>query len=88
VNRAASAARAAGRIGRETQDVTQATDNVEQLQQQFAELEAKCRAEIEEQQGTLSPDKLQLDEVVVKPKKADIAVTQVALVWMPPELQR
>ncbi|HEY2252019.1 MAG TPA: hypothetical protein VGH74_13195, partial [Planctomycetaceae bacterium] len=81
-NRAAGAARAAGRVGRETQDVVQATENVEKLQEQFAELEARCKAEIEEQRESISPDRLSLEEVVIKPKKADIGVTQVALVWM------
>ncbi len=83
VNRAASAARAAGRIGRENQDVTAAEENVKQFQDQYAELEAELQAKIAKRVDSVSAEKLALEEVVIKPKKADIGVTQVALVWMP-----
>jgi len=84
VNRAASAAKAAGRIGRESEDVANATADVEKLKKQFDELEDEYKAKIEKQREPISPDKLQLEEVIIKPKKADIGITQVALVWMPP----
>jgi hypothetical protein len=85
VNRAAGALRAAGRVSRETQDVVQATDNVQQLQEQYVELEAECKAEVDKKRESISPDKLALEEIILKPKKADISVTLVALVWVPDE---
>ncbi len=83
VNRAASAARAAGRIGRENQDVTLAQENVAQYQDQLAELEAQFKAETEAFDDSVGADKLPLEDVVIKPKKADIGVTRVSLVWTP-----
>jgi hypothetical protein len=83
VGRAAGAVRAAGRVGREAQDVVQAAENVEQLQARYAELEAKCKVEADALRGSISPDKLQLEEIVIKPRKADIGVNRVALVWVP-----
>ena len=83
VNRAAGTMRAAGRISREKQDVAQATENVEQLQEQYAQLDAECKAKADEIRESISPDKLALEEVILKPKKADISVTLVALVWVP-----
>ncbi len=83
VSRAASAARAAGRIGRENQDVALATENVEALESQVAELDVQFRAESDSLQDSVSPDRLSLEEVVIKPKKADISVTRVGLVWLP-----
>jgi hypothetical protein len=83
VNRAAGSIRAAGRISREKQDVAQATENVEQLQEQYAALESECKAKVDEMRESISPDKLALEEIILKSKKADITVTQVALVWVP-----
>jgi hypothetical protein len=83
VSRAASAARAAGRVGRENQDVLQAAENVAALESQRAELDVQCKAEADALQDSVSPDKLALEQIVIKPKKADITVTRVALVWLP-----
>lgn len=83
VNRAASAARAAGRVSREKQDVSLAEENLQQLEEQCAELESDLKAETDALQDSVSPDRLMLEELVIKPKKADIGVTQVAVVWVP-----
>jgi hypothetical protein len=83
VSRAGTAARAAGRIGREKQDVAQAEDNVQALLTQREELDAQFAAEVATLEDGDRPDRLALDEVAVKPKKADINVTRVALVWTP-----
>jgi hypothetical protein len=83
VGRAASAARSAGRVTRENQDVTQATENVAALESQRAELDVQFKAEADALQDSVSPDKLALEQIVIKPKKADINVTRVALVWRP-----
>lgn len=81
VGRAASAARAAGRIGREKQDVTQAEENVQVLQDQLADLEAQFKAETDALQETCNADRLTLEPIEIKPRKSDISVTQVALAW-------
>jgi hypothetical protein len=83
VSRATSAARAASRIGREKQDVAQAQENVQQYQDQLAELDAQLKAETAALDDSVSADKLALEDIVIKPRKADINVTLVALVWMP-----
>lgn len=81
VGRAATAMRSAGRAGRERQDVTQAEENLETLQHQLQDLEAQFQAETEALEATASPDRLLLEEITIKPKKADISVTRVALAW-------
>lgn len=81
VNRAATAMRAAGRVSREKQDVTQAEENLQTLQDQLAELEAQFNAESEALGATANPERLTLEEIEIKPKKADITITQVALAW-------
>jgi len=83
VNRAATAMRAAGRASREKQDVTLANENLRQLQQQRDELDAKFRAETEAFEDSISPDRLALEQLSIKPRKADISVLQVSLAWVP-----
>jgi hypothetical protein len=83
MNRAASSVRRASRIARERQDVGQATETVEALQEQLAALEAEFQNETERIQFDLRPDALPLETVEIRPKKADIAVEPVVLIWFP-----
>jgi hypothetical protein len=83
VTRAASSMRQAGRIARERQDVADAAGGVEALEQQLADLNAQFESETESLQAGLSPESLELEEVSIQPKKADIKVEQVSLVWQP-----
>ncbi|MGE5191524.1 MAG: ATP-binding protein [Deltaproteobacteria bacterium] len=83
VSRATSAARAASRIGREKQDVTLAQENVQQYEDQLAELDAQFKAETAALDDSVNADKLELEDIVIKPRKADINVTLVALAWIP-----
>jgi hypothetical protein len=83
VSRAATAARAAGRISRENQDVTQAEETVQVLKTQREELDAQFQAEVDALQDIDKPESLLLEPIEIKPKKADLTVTRVALVWTP-----
>jgi hypothetical protein len=87
VNRAATSMRQASRIARERQDVSDANESIEVLQQQKADLEAELRTQTEQVQTELAPDKLPLEEVTIQPKKSDINVSAVTLVWLPGETQ-
>jgi hypothetical protein len=83
VTRATSSMRQASKIARERQDIADAAEGVESLQQQLADLNAQFEAETEKLQAGLAPDMLALEEVQIAPKKTDIAVQQVCLVWQP-----
>jgi len=83
VSRAATAARAGSRVFRERQDISDATEDVAALQQQLSALEAEAQAETTKVQDGLQPDSLVLDEVQIAPKKSEINVTGVTLVWQP-----
>jgi hypothetical protein len=83
VNRAASAARSAGRIGRESGDVDRADDNLEAVQQQGADLRRQLEAETAALGSSLDAGAVTLRKVQVSPRKSDIAVGEVALVWTP-----
>ena len=83
VSRAATSMRSASRIAREKGDVTRAEENVESLQEQLESLEEEFTHEAETLREELSEDNLELTEVPIRPRKSDLSVEQVALVWTP-----
>lgn len=83
MSRAAAAARAAGRAGREKEDVVHAEETLESLIEQRASLDTELKAEEDAANVEAHPESLQLDELTLKPRKSDITVSRVALVWTP-----
>jgi len=83
IGRAATSVRSAGRALSERQDVARAEENVESLQQRLHELDAEFAAEAAKIQGESVADEDLFQEVQVRPKKADISVTHMALAWTP-----
>lgn len=83
VGRATSAVRSASRIGRETADVARAEESVQSLEQKLADLEKELAAAIAGLEGTLATDALVLRPVAVSPRKSDIGVGKVQLMWTP-----
>ena len=83
MNRAASAARAAGRYRKESEDVGRAGETVEAVQKQLDELNAAFKAEVDALESKVNPATEPLEPVTIRPKKANITVRLVALVWMP-----
>ena len=83
LGRATTAARGAGRAAQQHQDVARAQENVEAVSQQLADLEAELQAEIDALEAATDPLSENLQTVSLRPKKADISVRRVALVWVP-----
>jgi hypothetical protein len=82
IGRAATSARAAGRVARERADIGQANETVEAVQQRQADLEAEFEAEVAELEAAFDPGALVLEPVEIKPKKSDISVERVVLAWV------
>lgn len=83
LGRATSAVRGAGRAAQQSQDVDRAEDNVEAVSQQLADLDAEFQAEVAALDAATDPLTETLEAVSIRPKKADISVQKVALVWAP-----
>lgn len=83
LGRATTAARSAGRFGREYQDVAQADESVGQVQAKLAALSAECEAAVAELGHALDPRSLTLREQPIAPRKSDTQVGRVSLVWTP-----
>jgi hypothetical protein len=83
VNRAATAARAATRIGRESGDVDRASESLEAIQQRQKDLQQQFDADVAALETRFDATTVSLRTVQLSPRKSDIAVGEVALVWTP-----
>jgi hypothetical protein len=83
IGRIGTAARSATRMGHESQDVTRAEESLEVLQQRLEETKREVDAEVTRLQSSLDAGTAVLRPVEVPARKSDIAVGEVALVWVP-----
>jgi len=82
LGRAASGARSASRIGRESGDVQRADETLEELRQRWLTLQEECEAEIAVLSASVDAETLALREIALAPRKSDLVVGEVALVWI------
>ena len=68
---------------KESQDIGRATDNVEALQQQLADINAELEAQVAELQSKADPLTEALETITIKPKRTNINLQLCALVWAP-----
>ncbi len=64
-------------------DVRRAEQTLERVRRERADLEAEFRAELDALGAQVDPAAEVLDKVVLRPRKSDISVDLVALVWIP-----
>jgi hypothetical protein len=83
VGRATTAAKSAGRIMQQKEDVDRAKETVTAHQQRLAEIEAEFKAETDQLAAKGDPATEQLDKISIRPAKKDIQVRFVGLAWLP-----
>lgn len=83
LGRATTAARGVSRSMKEQQDIGRASESVEALQGQLADLEAELKTETQTLETGSNAQGEQLETISVKPKKTNISVQLVALAWAP-----
>jgi hypothetical protein len=83
MSRAATAVRSATRVGRESGDVDRADESLELIRQQHADLQRQFEADTAALERSLDVSTISLRSVQVTPRKSDIAVGEIALVWAP-----
>lgn len=81
INQAGTTFRHMGRIGKDSQDVVTAEENVQMLQQQLQEVQSQLQTETTKIFSSADASALQLDEVVIRPRKTDIHIEQIAIIW-------
>ena len=81
VGRAATAIRGAGRAAKERGDIARAGERLETLQERLVESEDTCQGELEGLRGAVDTNALAVTEVKVVPRKADLEIEPLLLVW-------
>jgi hypothetical protein len=83
LSRAGSALRNAGRMGTESADAARADESAASAQQRLADLSAEVDAAVAALDQSLDVANLSLRSESVAPRKADIAIGKVVLLWTP-----
>lgn len=83
IGRATTAARGVSRSMKESKDIDRAEDTVESLRQRLADLENELNAQVEQLNLKLDPQQEVLETFELRPKKTNINVRLVSLVWAP-----
>lgn len=83
MGKATTAARGAGRVAREREDIQRAQDKVEDLQEQLKDLEEKFQEATEDLSDDEALTSPEITETSIRPRKGDIDITRFALAWRP-----
>ncbi|MBY0311407.1 MAG: hypothetical protein K2W85_05010 [Phycisphaerales bacterium] len=83
ISKASTAIGKVGRASKESGDVGRAEETIEAIQQQEAELNAQFEADLASIDAGADPQTMPLEKIVIKPKKTNIKVRALVLVWMP-----
>lgn len=83
VGRATTAVRGATRVSREKQDIASAEGELEVQRERLEELEKEFNERLEEMEGPLRAEDLQIEEKLVRPRKADTHILRSGLLWVP-----
>ncbi|MFN0149686.1 MAG: helicase HerA domain-containing protein [bacterium] len=81
VGRATTAARGMGRAAREREDAARAEESVDDLRARLAEIEAQIEADLATAAGPVDPASIALEPLEIRPRKSDISVTRVGILW-------
>ncbi|UCH83741.1 MAG: ATP-binding protein [Candidatus Latescibacterota bacterium] len=83
VGRATTTARGVGRSAKEAQDIKRAQAKLDTLKGRIEELHTEFEQEVERLEDRFDPEFQELDTVTLKPRKKDIDVRLLSLVWLP-----
>jgi hypothetical protein len=83
LGRATTAARGVSRSMKEGEDVDRAQESVEAVNQQIAELDAQFKSETDSLERSNDAQTEPLETISLKPKKSNITVKLLTLVWVP-----
>ncbi|NNJ28072.1 hypothetical protein LzC2_41830 [Planctomycetes bacterium LzC2] len=83
VRRASTGMRSLGRASDQANDVTEAEEMQLEREEQLAAVEDELAAEIEALEDDMDPRNLELTSKEIAPRKSDIAVAPIAVLWRP-----
>ena len=83
LGRVATTMRHASRTSKEKGDIQQANDRIAKLKTQMQKLNDELEDEIAELEVKWDPETIEITEAFIKPKKSDIQIKSLKLVWVP-----
>ncbi len=83
IGRAGTAVRRGMQTAKERADIESASENLDVLRQQRAQLEAEFAEETKALEASADPSAQKIEVITQTPKKSDVAVRRVTLVWLP-----
>ncbi len=83
INKAASAARKVSKASQKQADANRANDSLQSLQEQFDEMQGQFQNELDSLNEELQSHLNSIESTAVVPKKTNIAVNTVVLLWLP-----
>lgn len=83
VGRIGTAARSAGRMRKESSDVARAEGRLDELNADYADLDAQLTRELETLDLSFTPETEELEAIVITGKQSEMHVTELALAWVP-----
>jgi len=83
VGRATTTMRGMGRAAREKEDIARAKREAAVVQQKLFDLEEEFKEQTVQIQEDFRPDELEMEEFLVHPRKSDISLSPLAVVWTP-----
>ena len=83
VSKASSSAKSMSRAAREKGDVERAELRLTELREKLAEMESKFSKDVEGIQAKYGVDALQVESIELPPRKSDIIIDRVVIVWLP-----
>jgi hypothetical protein len=83
IGRATTAARGAGRVAREREDVQRAEEALANVEEEIRALQIEVEEEVRAYLAEREDEVAELEEIVVRPRKSDIEVSGLKLAWKP-----
>lgn len=83
VRRVGTAARSVSRGSKEKADVAHAEETLEEYERRLVELNEEVEQEIQDIESELDIENLDIEEDELRPRKSDLSVSDIALVWVP-----
>lgn len=83
IGKASTAARGVSRTAQQRADVRRAEDTVKQLRLDMDDLNARLKVELAELSATYDPQNIQLETIVIPPRKGDLKINPPTIIWTP-----
>ncbi|MCA9081843.1 MAG: ATP-binding protein, partial [Planctomycetaceae bacterium] len=87
LSKVGTSARAASRAAEQRGDIRRAEENLESILEEKEGLEKELEQKIDELQASLSLEQLTIEEYEVTPRKSDVDVAELSLLWLPYTLE-